>query len=443
MPPLHEKQVMNPSPTAAKTEWRWVLILMLYRLAGPLLLLIALPSWLRKMSSRGGWSTPLRERFTCYWDDIEWEPCNCIHYHAVSVGETQVALKLLRAVRLHDPSPCVLAVSTATAYHLAIKADIANLRILYAPIDLYCFVFRYLSRFQPSRIVLIEAEAWPELMQQCATRRIPVAMINARLSSRSEKCYQKFRRWVQPLFRKISLVAVQGEEDIARFATLGIERERIHLTGSIKFDPASDRLPLLRMEFANLLNPLHGSGKIVLAASTHDGEEILIGKAVRAAGSFFVCVPRHAERREQVKTALEQSGFEVVLRSRPHHPENNANTCLVIDSTGELKDWTAHADLVIIGKSFLAHGGQNPCEAIMAGKVTIFGPHMENFEPLASSLVSQNAAVQVDDAAQLSETIERLLASPSTAASMAENALRVIRQHEQATERTMLLLGII
>jgi len=434
---------MNPAPKATRTEWRWILALTLYRLAGPLLLLIALPSWLRKMSSRGGWSTPLRERFTCYRDDIEWEPCHRTHYHAVSVGETQVALKLLRAVRLHDPSPCVLAVSTATAYHVATKADIANLRVLYAPIDLHCFVLRYLSRFQPSQIVLIEAEAWPELMQQCATRKIPVAMINARLSSRSEKRYQKFRRWVQPLFRKISLVAVQGEEDIARFAALGIERERIHLTGSIKFDPASDRLRMLRPEFAALLDPLHGARKIVLAASTHDGEEVLIGKAVRAAGAFFICVPRHAERREQVKADLEKAGFEVVLRGRPHHPRDAANTCLVIDSTGELKDWTTHADLVVIGKSFLAHGGQNPCEAIMAGKITIFGPHMENFEPLATSLVSQNAAVRVNDMTLLSEAIARLLTSPSTIASMSENALRVIHQHEHATERTMRLLGLI
>ena len=115
----------------------------------------------------------------------------------------------------------------------------------------------------------------------------------------------------------------------------------------------------------------------------------------------------------------------------------------MVDSTGELKDWTAHADLVVIGKSFLAHGGQNPCEAIMAGKITIFGPHMENFEPLASSLVSQNAAVKLDDMTLLSEAIARLLTSPSTLASMSENALRVIRQHEHATERTIRLLGLI
>jgi 3-deoxy-D-manno-octulosonic-acid transferase len=433
----------TPSATSITSSWRWLLVRNLYRIASPFLLLIALPSWLLKMARRGGWATPLAERFGFYRIDEEWEPFGVMHFHAVSVGETILALKLIRAIQKDRPDfCCALAVSTATAYLVARESGSIGIRIVYAPVDLPWIVRRYMQRFSPSKIILIEAEAWPELLDQCQQKKIPVVLVNARLSPRSERRYLAMRAWIAPLFQKIEWVAVQENSDVARFASLGIEKERIHLTGSIKFDPSADRMPILRDEFSALLTPLAGSRKVILAASTHAGEEVLLAKAVHAAGGFFLCVPRHAERRAEVKEALENVGFQVILKTQYLHSLPTENCCLVIDTTGELKDWTAHCDAVIIGKSFLALGGQNPCEAIMAKKPLIFGLHMENFEPLCSSLVAANGALRIEQLDDLTKEITTLLAESERMKSMPIHAEEVLMSHANSTVRTIELLDV-
>ena len=433
----------TPTTTSIHSTWRWLLVRNLYRLLSPFLLLIALPSWLLKMAKRGGWATPFGERFGIYGCDEEWEPSGTMHFHAVSVGETFLALKLIRAIKNGNPQfTCALAVSTATAHLVAVENQLEGVRVVYAPVDLPWIVRRYVKRFSPAKIILIEAEAWPDLLDQCQLQNIPVVLVNARLSARSEKRYRVLRAWIAPLFQKLDWVAVQEECDVPRFSALGIDTARIHLTGSIKFDPTADRLPTKRDEFSALLDPLAGSQKIVLAASTHDGEEILLAKAVQAAGGFFICVPRHAERRLQVKEALENAGFSVVLKSENTHSRPTENCCLVIDTTGELKDWTAHSDLVIIGKSFLALGGQNPCEAIMAKKPLVFGPHMENFEPLCSRLIASKGALCVNEISNLPKELATLLAAPERMKDMTIHAEQLLMSHSYATARTIDLLGI-
>jgi len=420
--------------------WRWRVALGIYRLLSPLLLIVALPSWLRKMAARGGWSTPFGERFGCYHEDIEWAPAGRMHLHAVSVGETLIALKFLRSWHKKHPHPVVLAVSTATAYHLASPARSELLTVVYAPLDLWPFVRAYLRRFEPSQVVLVEAEAWPELMQQCQQRDIPVCMINARLSARSERRYHKVRRWVAPLFQKLRHIGVQDAADAARFVSLDISADRLTVTGSIKFDPEAAPPPCQRPEFSAILAPIRKDRPLVLAASTHDGEEILLARALRDTGTLFLCVPRHAERRQEVRHALEAQGFSVHLRSEGIPTESEKVDVLLIDSTGELRDWTAHADVVIIGKSFLSTGGQNPAEAILAAKPVIVGPHMENFEPLVSQLLAAEGAIRIHDSSALGSAISHLLHDRKETATLCERALRVLKQHAGATERSIAML---
>ncbi len=426
----------------ASPPWRWRIALLVYRILGPLLLLLALPAWLRKMAARGGWSTPFGERFSCYRNELEWAPLGTLHFHAVSVGETLIALKLLRAIRKATASRMVLAVSTATAYDVAKSASIADLDVIYSPIDLHLFVHRYLKRFQPQKIILVEAEAWPELMQQCKKLGIPVLMINARLSARSEKRFVSLRRWISPLFQHISAFAVQEECDLIRFTNIGIDSTRLHLCGSIKFDPAADTTALLRPEFATRLLALSDGKPIVLIASSHDGEEVLLCTAIRDAGAFPLCVPRHAERRNEVAGALRSCGFDVHLRSQLERTRNEGDPCLVVDTTGELRDWTVYADFVVVGKSFLAIGGQNPAEAIIAKKPLLFGPHMENFEPLVSRLLEKHAAIRVTNANELCTALRSLLADRNRQQQMTLAAIGVLELHAGAAERTIKMLGI-
>jgi 3-deoxy-D-manno-octulosonic-acid transferase len=412
---------------------RWFAALLIYRLLLPLLFLAAFPGWIVKMLRRGGFGTRLGERAAIYRTETEFEPHGAVHIHAVSVGEALLALKLIREWLLQEPGRrFVLATGTATGHAVATSAVIPSVRVTYAPLDFRFMVRRYLKRFEPAQIVLIEGEAWPHLLLACRRRGIPVSLVNARMSPRS-------------LFAMLDAVAIQEAEDAEIWRDLGVPPERIHHTGSLKFDPGGGGArPVRRPEFQEMLDAFGKNRRVVLAASTHAGEAAWIAAAIRAAApdALPVIVPRHAERRAEVRTELERAGFEAVLRSSFQPPDDGRDHVLVIDSTGELRDWTAHADVVIIGKSFLASGGQNPGEAIIAEKPVIFGPHMENFQPLADRLVAANGCIRTLDETELRKAIVTAL-DPQAAAAMIRSATRILERHEGATQRTIALLSAL
>jgi 3-deoxy-D-manno-octulosonic-acid transferase len=424
---------------------RWFSVLLIYRLALPLLFVAAFPGWVVKMLRRGGFGTRLGERAAIYTVAPEFEPNGAVHIHAVSVGESLLALKLIRAWLQREPGRrFVLATGTATGHAVATAAAVPGLRVTYAPLDFPSMVGRYLRRFEPSRIVLIEGEAWPHLLLACRKRGIPVSLVNARMSPRSARRYRKFAPCVRPFLSLLDAVAIQEADDAAIWRDLGVDPSRIHLTGSIKFDPAGGAQPVRQPRFQEMLDAFGKHRPVILAASTHAGEDGWIAEAIRDAtpDALPVIVPRHAERRAEVKAGLERAGFSVVLRSQfqAPSPAPDRHDVFVVDSTGELRDWTAHADGVIIGKSFLATGGQNPSEAILAGKPVIFGPHMENFEPLASRLIAAQACLPASTREELSRAISAAL-DPATAARITHNASRILATHAGATQRVLTLLS--
>ncbi len=416
--------------------------LTLYRLLLPLLFLAAFPGWIVKMLRRGGFGTRLGERAAIYTTPLEEEPCGAVHFHAVSVGESLLALKLIREWLVSEPDRrFVLATGTATGHAVATAAEVPGLRVTYSPLDFRWMVRRYLNRFEPSQIVLIEGEVWPHLLLACRKRKIPVRLVNARMSPRSARRFARFSAWLRPIYGLLDAVAIQEAEDAAIWETLGIDGAGIHRTGSLKFDPGSGARPARHPEFQEILDAFGKNRPVVLAASTHPGEDAFIATAIRDADpdALAVIVPRHAERRLEVRSDLERAGFEVVLRSDVPLP-GNPSACFVIDSTGELRDWTAHADVVIIGKSFLSTGGQNPCEAILAEKPVIFGPHMENFQPLASRLISAGGCFSASDSGELSKAIVAAL-QPEKAREAAHRASALLARHDGATRRILELLS--
>lgn len=417
------------------------LVLGLYRLLLPVFFLLMLPGWIVRMGRRGGFGSGLRERFSIYPRPEEEEPCGAVHFHSVSVGETLLALKLIRAWQERVPEKrFVLAVGTATGHAVATDAKVEGVRVTYAPVDLRTCVRRYLGRFEPSQLVLVEGEAWPHLLLACRKRGIPVQLVNARLSPRSERRYAKVASLVRPVFGMLDAVAAQEVGDVARWEALGVARAKISVTGSSKFDPGAAAMPVKRAEFAAMLESFGRDRPVILAASTHGGEEAWIGRALDGTDALYAVVPRHAERRAEVRAALEEEGFEVVSRSAFHPPADPRRACLVIDSTGELRDWTAHADLVVIGKSILGTGGQNPAEAILARKPLLFGPHMENFEPLASSLVAAGGAIRFESAEELARAVRDLLGDRARCGRMCDAAAAVLGVHSGATLRMVDLL---
>lgn len=421
---------------------RWFFALMIYRLLLPMFFLAAFPGWILKMLRRGGFGTRLGERVGVFGGG-ELQPVGAVHVHAVSVGETMLALKLIRAWRQRVPDQhFVLATGTATGHQVATSAALPCVRVTYAPLDFMWMVRCYLARFKPSSVVLIEGEAWPNFLRACRKRSIPVSLVNARMSPRSARRYQRFAVWLQPLFSLLDWVAIQQPDDAAIWQTLGVKSSNIYHTGSLKFDPSGGEIPVRRPEFQRILDALGRGRPVVMAASTHAGEEAWIASVVRTAvpHALPVVVPRHAERRMEVLAELERAGFTAMLRSQCDGlAVTGDDAVLVIDSTGELRDWTAHADVVVIGKSFRSTGGQNPSEAILAGKPVIFGPHMENFEPLATRLAAVGGGLRVSDRDQLATAIARAL-DPHDAKILAAHAREVLSTHDGATRKILDLL---
>lgn len=415
-------------------------VLFLYNLLLPVFFIIAFPAWLLKMWKRGGFGTGLLERFALFKQRTNGEPQGVVYVHAVSVGEVLIALKLIDVWMAYSPElKVVLAATTSTGHEVARNKAPETVRVIYSPVDFGFLVRSVFRRFSPNQVVLIESEAWPNLLNVARKMEIPVSMVNARLSGRSEARFKKFSSLTGPLFEMVSLFCVQNQEDAERFRGLGIPEQKIKVSGSIKFDPSGGAAPRRRDEFERMLQAFGTDRPVVMAASTHPGEEKLLGEALLASkmDALYVVVPRHAERRSEVSADLSATGFEVVLRSDFSEPQNPAKACFVVDSTGELRDWTAHADLLLIGKSWLGVGGQNPAEAIIAGVPVVCGPEMSNFEPLVTMLREAGGIEMLSSARCLPDALSAILENPEKSGLMADRAQEVLSVHEHAVMRTI------
>lgn len=417
-----------------------LIFLLIYNLLLPVFLIVSIPGYLIKMRKRGGFGTGLRERFGLYKVKAEDEPKGGLYVHAVSVGEVFIALKFIREWIKTHKEPVILATSTATGHQVVRDAAIPGVRALYSPLDIPGLSGRCLKRFEPRAVVLIEAELWPNFAEACHHRNIPMLMLNARLSPRSEGRYRKVRGITSLLFSRLTAMGAQNGKDKGRFGGIGVNEDIITVTGSIKFDVLGDTPTEPKGTFRELLDSMRGGRPVVLAASTHAGEEALIAAAVREAGAFPLIVPRHAERRADVVKDLSAAGFTPVLRTAgtlPSPPPENL--CYVADTTGELKDWTALADVAVIGKSFLARGGQNPVEAIAAKVPVVFGPDMTNFADLVSLLNAEQSVWQCEKE-QLTATLTQVLTNKQETATRCERAFNALHVHSGATARSVQLV---
>ncbi len=423
------------------------MIRLIYNLLWPIGLLFFLPRYLVKMFRRGNYRENFGQRLGWYGADLRTRLVeqNSTWLHAVSVGEVGVALKLAAELRKHQPDlRCILTTTTTTGLSFAKKSAPDWIMVMYNPIDFWPVMRRALSVIQPSKIVLIEAEIWPNLVAEACARRIPVTLANARLSPRSERRFRFFHFFVAPTFQLLDLVCVQEPEDVDRWVALGVDRRRIRCTGSIKFDSAGAGLNPTGPEQFLRERKVDKERPILLAGSTHPGEEEVVARSFlglrkKFPDLFWVVAPRHAERAREVQSVLGQLGLRPFFRSQLI--VDQPSDCLILDSTGELPDWYAVATVVFVGKSLCGRGGQNPVEAIVAGKPVLFGPHMENFAALARSLVAQSGAIQVFDEITLTEAVNKLLGSSAEREALVMNAQKVLTTHRGATARTAAFLA--
>ncbi len=425
------------------------MIRFIYNLFWPIGLLFFLPSYLVKMVRRGGYREKFGQRLGIYDRELRarLSKQRSTWLHAVSVGEVNIALKLGNALRTLEPDlRCVLTTTTTTGFALACKNAPRWIEVVYTPLDYWPIIRRAFSVIRPDRITLIEAEIWPNLAAEARARRIPLALANARLSSHSERRYRQLRFIIAPTFRLLDLVCIPEKEDADRWAALGVLRDRIRVTGSIKYDPdvqaESQAVAASPWDAWSVEAPQH---PVLFGGSTHRGEEeILATVFLRLRQQFpslrLFIAPRHVERLQEIRAALGSYPLGLALASELTGREFNDVDCVLLDTTGELRRWYSIATVVFMGKSLTAHGGQNPVEPILADKPVVLGPHMENFATLAKTLVSKDGAIQIHDVSSLERALAELLRDSEARERLVKNAHEVLSAHGGATARAAALI---
>lgn len=426
----------------------------IYRIVFLPSLFVVLPFYLLRMLRRGGYGEDFMHRFGRVGGiPPRKSGVQRIWIQAVSVGEVFAIGPIVRSLNADPFTEVFLTTTTSTGYALAKKRyDSVTVGIAYFPLDFWLFSGSAWKRIDPDLCLLMESELWPEHIHQATRRRVPLLLVNGRMSDRTFRRLSRISFFAQGLLNRYEKILAASSEDEERFLSLGVDRKIVRRTGNIKLDVPLE--PLLEEGDKHSLCTELGlsvSGEdaeiplLILGSSTWPGEEeILLHllEASRKAGinCRLLLVPRHAERRAEIRRILEASPFSFHFRSEG--AAQKEVDVAVGDTTGELIQFTQLADLVFIGKSLPPNsGGQTPIEAAAFGKAILFGPYMTNFRALARDLVDSNAAVVVGDEVDLIEQALPLLKDSRERAKWAEAALRWHRANRGAVAKTLETIG--
>lgn len=396
-----------------------------------------------KMWRRGGYTEHLEQRLGWFPRLRKKRPRLWIQ--AVSVGEVNAIGPLLK--KLSSEFEVILTTTTTTAYKIIKTKYRPWLRSFgYFPWDFWWFSRLAWNRIQPDAIILVESELWPEHLHQAKQRKVPVFLVNARLSDRSFQRYRKFSKLAEKLLNQVDSILTSSEENYRRIETLlshskqRLNKERLQNVGNLKFDIATQRLSeserlQLRKELGFSPNDF-----IIVGCSTWPGEETLLLellKRLRNVSDHYklLLVPRHSERRETVLEEIRKSSFRWHQRSRGIAGKV-VDICLG-DTTGELSRLVRVGNLAFIGKSLTPYeGGQSPLDAASAGLPIVYGEYMTNFREICKQLEKAQAAVQVHDRKEAIETLFRLAQSPEKCNLLSQRVMRWFHSNQGATEKT-------
>ena len=386
----------------------------------------------------------LLERFGCFEVPGQ-QAVPTIWVHAASVGETLAAAPLVEALLLAHPEHRVVVTTTTPTGPGQLQALFGQ-RVfhVYAPWDLPGAVQRFLRCLQPSLLLLMETELWPNMLHYSQASGCNVALVNARLSVRSARGYARIGKLTRQMLRHLDCVACQSQADGERFLSLGLSPAVLQQTGNIKFDlqlgpELVTRAACLREQYQAASRP------ILVAASTHPGEDALILSAFAAVrktvdNCLLLLVPRHPERFDEVHTQCTLAGWQVVRRSSGAAP-GSADDIVLGDTMGELLLLLSVASVVVMGGSLVPHGGHNVLEAAAWGVPVVSGPHMFNFEEVTRLLVTAGAMVRLEQSQLLDATLISLLSDPQRCRRMGAAGQQVVAQNRGAITRVLQLLA--
>jgi 3-deoxy-D-manno-octulosonic-acid transferase len=355
--------------------------------------------------------------------------------HGASVGEVLAAAALIE--RLRDLNLRILLTSgTVTSAAVVAKRFPPDVIHQYVPYDSPRYVARFLDHWRPSLALFIESDLWPNLILANAARRLPMVLINGRMSQRSFPRWRRVQGTISALLSRFDICLAQSRTDAERFAALG--SRSVVTTGNLKLDvaaPPADPAKLERLMAVTRGRP------IIVAASTHPGEEEMLVAAHRSLAGFFpqlltVIVPRHPDRGSSVAGLVTASGLTPALRSRDELPIATTDV-YVADTMGELGLFYRLSPIVFMGGSLITHGGQNPIEAVKLGAAIVHGPHVFNFTDVYEALDGSGGARRAETQELLVKQLGLLLAEPTVRDKMQRAGAGVVEQLGGALDRTM------
>ena len=360
--------------------------------------------------------------------------------HAVSVGEVGVAATLAGA--LTPETPLLITTVTPTGQERARATLSKRAAVAYLPFDLGFALRRFLRRFSPDALVLIEGEYWPLTLELARRQGMPVAVVNGRVSDRSYRRMRRLRPLLGPLFRRVDRFAMQTDQDRQRLIDLGVPADRVFTTGNLKFETPE---PPPAPELGDWARSAAEGRPILVAGSTMRGEEKLVLEAFRRAGggerALLILAPRHPERWGEVEELLRRAGLSIARRSEAvgSAPVERPDV-LLLDTLGELAGLYRFADSAFIGGTLVPTGGHNPLEAARFGVPVVVGPSMDNFREIATIFDDAGAWRRVAGQEELADVWRSWASEPESAEKVGRRGVELIDRHRGALDRTLALL---
>ncbi len=357
---------------------------------------------------------------------------NPLWVHCASVGEVNAVAPLLRLILAKYPSiKLLVTTNTPTGRNILIQQFKDTVTHYYLPLDYRCLNTRLIKQVCPRALLLVETELWPNLFSACSAHKVPVSIINARLSQRTLGASHWLKSCYADCLQQSAAILARSDQDAESFIALGASAEKVKVIGNIKFS----------FQAATSQQPRLIDRPYVLLASSHHDEEQQLTECWRqllaenhSDNPLLVIVPRHPRRGAAISNQLQSSGLELQLRSS-HSTPSPATDIYIADTLGELRQFICHAQLVVMGGSFIPHGGQNLLEPAAFGKAIIVGPSMENFAEETTALLAESAIIQVVTIDAAKQQIKQLLADDTARTRMGEAAQAVIKRESQVAEK--------
>ena len=414
----------------------------LYNILLTFLLILASPYFLLRSLIQKRFRKALPQRMG-FFQDLSFK--KAIWVHAASVGEVFCSIPLLKKIKKEFTHlKIVLTTMTFTGNETAKTYLPEADQILFLPIDHPFIIPRVVEKIQPNLLLIAETELWPNLLQSCGKKGIPVVLFNGRISQKSFQRYHLFKFFFKECLKHISLFLMQTEEDRTRIIEMGGESKKIRVVGNLKFDQTFPSIPQEVMaEMAKNLG-LQGKENILIAGSTHSGEEEILASLYKEIKKIdphltLILAPRHLERLEEVERVLKKESLSWLRktslplgagRSGQEQPD-----VILLDTMGELMSIYSLGTLIFVGGSLVPVGGHNPLEPLFFKKCVLFGPYMFNFLEISSRLIEAEGAIQVSGKEDLFSQMKRLLFDEGARKETGEKGYQFLQEHQGATER--------